>query len=379
MLKSQKLLCFIISIGFLITFKSLSQIPLAQVNQSPLLWNSSLAGAKNKHRIILAYNRTNHENENQLKNYHVSYDQFSKKLKSGLGLYYSYSKKLVDTIDSEITNSLPNSVLGESYQHHLSQSVIGFCIAPKLNVLDKANPNIIRYTFSPSFLLEYNKGSFQVNKDFDSQTYAKTLYSIETPSGGPSKYDSTVTQFFQNTITNHRIKTGFGLQLNSKNVIFLVSIKQVTNHVNESPQYVRHQSPSLETEYRDETWSYQLFSLEESMNLGVSFPLKRKSAFHFTPIVGIGFKQYLNTPANFKDQTDYVNLLENNRSLGLNYAHGSANFKFKKLLFGTAYTHSYKNTYYGAGVGFQNNSIKIMSHWVFGKRQFQEITLSYLI
>lgn len=360
---------------------TLAQVPFAQVNQSPLLLNPSLAGAKNKHRLSLGYNNTGDNHENQRSNYHLSYDQFSKKIKSGIGLYYLYSNNRKDTIDSKWLNSLPNSVLAEEYNHHSQQHNFGMCIAPKLNVMNKANHNLIQFTISPSFFVEYNRGSIDINDFFDSQSYYNTSFTIDHPEGTPTGTDSTVTHFFQNSIHFQRVRTGFGFQLNSKNILFLVRVSHQMDRVNENDQFVRHQSPAFQTSYRGQERSHQLFSLEENISMGISIPKKSKASFYFTPIIGIGFKQQLNALSDSPktDQIRYSHLISDTPAGGINYTHGSANFRFKKWLFGTAYTYTHQQTYYGGGIGFQNESIKIMSHWVFGKRHFQEITLSYLI
>lgn len=354
------------------------QIPFAQANQLPLLFNPSNAGAKDKKRIALGWNNFNGKQGNET-NYTASYDQFWKKLGTGIGGYYLHHSRNNDRKVAQwdnLSTILPTKFLKESRLH-----IIGLCIAPKYKIMSKYNSNQIQYTLSPSFFLEYQYEITKRNRQLNTQEFHSTFYSINHPNGLPLPIDSSISTFHRHQVKSHKFRTGFGIQLNSKNAIALFRTLFESDIALEKVDQVYFHSRGDFKVLNSTNVPQRLYAIEHNLTLGISFPKKPNTRFSFAPLVGIGMKNYLNLAKsrNLKLDSMYSENYNNKQATEISYAHSSFNFRYQKILFGAAITQSYSHNYYGATIGVQNAWMKLMTNWSFGSFNYFETTINILI
>ncbi|MBC7389109.1 MAG: hypothetical protein H7329_07865 [Opitutaceae bacterium] len=334
-----------------------AQVPFAQPNQLPLLMNPSLAGAKEKKRISLGYNMVNSQ-KRQDKNFSFSYDQVSKKLGSGIGFYYLQSNLQKDKKEGIQIIASTGEFLTNQNQH-----VAGICIAPKYNIMSRSNPNKIKFTISPSLFFEVGKQYLSKTGQFAYLYQHSTLYNIENPDGIP--YGESTVQYARDRTDITLLRSGFGFQVNSGKLILLSKIPFERSSSKEQIDIVQSDlAPGIEKIERHDLQN-TLYSFDPNFHIGYSIN-KEGSRFSFTPIAGIGIKHYFNLgskPAVRPQTSIYSNNLTSRQITDINYLHLSANFRYRKFLFGANHTEYYGNIYSGGMIGFQNEKLKIMGNF----------------
>ena len=340
----------------------LAQIPFAQVNQLPLQLNSSLAGAKEKNRLSLGGNRTSSSLDQQ-NNLAFSYDQVIKSIGSGVGFYGMYKSADQGEFLDSIKQKLPSKYTGNTFLQTQSYFNIGACIAPKFNINDPLNPNKIKYTFSPSFYIEYGREMVNNMNQISSKYGYSTLFSSQFPTG-IQHLDSTVTRFVRYQITNNQIRSGLGLQLNTGKLLALAKLGFVRNGISEQVEIHNFNKEMNYDKLIVSSNEYSLYSFEPTAHLGYSLGYT-ESKFSFTPLVGAGLKTYFNLPvsstsANENAVGSYD--LSTRKTFEINYLHASLNMRYGKALLGTTYTQFNAMKYTGFSVGFQNNNLKIIAN-----------------
>jgi hypothetical protein len=327
----------------------------AQVNQFPLQLSPSMAGSKEVKRISIGANTVNYAaNKNQT--FAVSYDQMFKKLCVGGGVYY-FQNNNNESFASSTSFEIPST---EKYRLQQSNKTIGFCIAPKYNLYDKKVYGKIKYTFSPSVFLEFGNEQFIKTYDINRVDYNSTIYSPSNPDG-IEHTDSTVLNYNQYQLKNLFIRSGIGLLLNSKNLILLSKLSISAIEYNEN---------LIENKIKDNADHVQNYNLQDhriiytfapTIHIGYTIQTHPKSNFNLTPIIGIGMNHYFNFASTSTDSTEvYRYNISNSDITKLNYIHTSANFRFKYMLFGFAYTKYNDVIHKGITIGYQSKIVKIM-------------------
>ena len=378
---------FLFLVAFVLVAKhSWAQSSFAQVNQLPLQMNPSLAGGKEKKRLSLGWN-TLQTDQKQESNYAFGYDQVARKLGSGIGVYYSFHDQKNDKLGENWKPLVPNDISGLGYLASYQQHVVGICIAPKFNIMSRNNPTQIKYTFSPSLFVEMGKENRSTINQFHTQNFNSTLYSVDFPDG-IALYDSSVTDYVRYKTELNLFRSGIGLQLNSGNLIVLAKIAFERSANNETIgfQYYNQQT-SFQKESKTQV-KHILYALEPNLHLSYSFSRNEDAKFVFTPIVGVGMKHYLNLgakPDSAASKSVYSLNLTSRPQTEINYKHGSANFRYSKLLFGVAFTQFRNADYLGGSIGFQNKWMKLIGNFNSGiggsdrPKLFSEITLGVFL
>jgi len=378
---------FLLIVAFVLVAKhSWAQSSFAQANQLPLQMNPSLAGGKEKKRLSLGWNTTKSD-QKQESNYAFGYDQVVRKLGSGIGVYYSFLDQKNDKLGENWKPLVSPDISGLSYLASYQQHLAGICIAPKFNIMSRYNPTKIKYTFSPSLFVEMGKENRSTFNQFHTQNFNSTLYSVDFPDGLPI-YDSSVTDYVRYKNDLNLFRSGIGLQLNSGNLIVLAKIAFERTASNETIgfQYYNQQT-SFQKESKTQA-IHILYALEPNLHLSYSFSRNEEAKFVFTPIVGLGMKHYLNLgskPDSAASNSVYSLNLTSRPQTEINYKHGSANFRYSKLLFGVAFTQFRNTTYLGGSLGFQNMWMKLIGNFNSGiggsdrPKLFSEITLGLFL
>lgn len=361
----------------------LAQIPFAQVNQLPLQLNSSLAGAKEKNRICIGGNRAS-SSQDQQNNIAFSYDQVLKSIGSGVGFYGMYKSADQGEFLDSIKQKLPSKYTGNLFLQTQSYLNIGACIAPKFNINDPLNPNKIKYTFSPSYYIEYGRESVSNLNQISSQKYFSTLFSSQYPSG-IQHLDSTVTRFVRYQITNNQICSGLGLQLNTGKLLALAKLGFVRSGVNEHVEIHNFNKEKNNDKLIFSSNEYSLYSFEPTAHLGYSLGYT-DSKFSLTPLVGAGLKTYFNLPQSVTSSNENAvgsYDLSTRKTFEINYLHASLNMRYGKFLMGTTITQFNAMKYTGFSAGFQKNNLKIIANMGqhdsdFDKKIYTELTACVL-
>jgi hypothetical protein len=353
----------------------------SQVNQLPLQLNPSLAGGKIKKRISAGINKLGHEQYRE-RNIALGYDQLSKKLHAGIGLYYLNYRNDSSLIDNPFNHFLPEEIVEKKFYRHNSQHMIGACIAPKYNIYYKNIPKKIKYTFSPSVFIEAGKENSSTLFDVRLNTYYNYTFTYSTNSENYSfQWDSLHATYRIYKFANTFFRTGFGLQLNTGKLILLSKSTYSINAYQESIEdFFQSSSSTDKQKLSSETFSRNLSAIESNMHIGYTFSKHKKSDVTFTPILGIGIKHYLNLQPSSTSSDVYRNNLSNTSLTQINYAHASGNFRYKKLLLGACYTKYFSGIYQGITIGYQSDLIKLMitggSHIKFKKTSYHNIEIT---
>lgn len=334
----------------------LSQLPFAQANQFPLLFNPSLAGGKGKKRVALAWNHMAASNQKG-SNYGLSYDQPIKGLGSGIGIYSLIGQWQKEASANHYTTDIPSAMSNGGYALHSKDMLFGFTFAPKYNLWDKKNPNVIKYTFSPSVFFEYENNRTDYFLGLQREAFNTTSYDIEHPGGVPVQ-DSAMTQWISNKSDGKKMRAGIGLQVNAKNVLVLLKTAYEMNVAKEEVAHHAYTSPDGTMVSQSASYTPHLHAIVQSANVGITFPQQASAKLYFTPIIGYGYKVYLNPPSlNDSSHAFWQTAYKDNFA---NYLHASANFRTGKILWGGTYTKSGEHEYYGAGLGLQSDWVKLM-------------------
>ena len=327
----------------------------AQVNQFPLQLSPSLAGSKEIKRISIGAN-TVHYDANKTQTFAVSYDQMFKKLCAGGGAYYFQNNNNESFVASTSVETPPS----EKYITQQSNKTIGFCIAPKYNLYDKKVYGKIKYTFSPSLFLEFGNEQFKKTYDINRIDYVSTIYSPSNPTG-IERTDSILLNYDQYQLNNLLIRSGIGLLLNTENLILLSKLSFSATEYNENSigntikDHLNHRQ-----NYNLKTKSL-IYAFAPTIHAGYTIRTHPKSNFNLTPIVGIGMNHYFNfAPSSIDSVEVYRYNISNSDITKINYLHASANFRFKFMLFGFAYTKYNDVIHKGITVGYQSTKAKII-------------------
>lgn len=327
--------------------KTFAQAPFAQINQTPLLLNSSLAGSKEKKRIGLGWNTVRKEIEKR-DNYFISYDQVMRKWGSGVGVYYLHQNFRHDQGATPIPKGITTP-----YQYNYQINLAGIVIAPKFNVMNCSQPTKIQYTFSPSLLFEYANSVAYQNDRFYSNDYYSTLYSVNHPHGLKIK-DSTLYSFDRYKTQANYYRIGLGLLYNTENIVMHYQFRYINAQFKNTGAERSFNDISQQSKIKTSSISYfSMNGIEQTLNVGITFPKKKGSVFSFTPMIGAGYFFPLFTQADVIFPTRW------------HYGHASANFRIAKVLLGAAYT-QYSTSYYGGTLGYQFPWLKLMSTWNMG-------------
>lgn len=334
---------------------SLAQVPFAQVNQMPLLMSPSMAGAKNTPRLCLGFNHQDivRSKEN---NYAFSYDQIYRNTGAGIGAYGLYR-----TINENKTDDRQRSLIaGSKDQPHLNMKnhlLIGIAVAPKYNAYSKRNPNKIKYTYSPSYFIEFENDKTSFIDHLKSLDFYTTEFSSQHPEG-VATYVHSLPDFVHTAVQGTSIKTGLGFQVNTEKLLVLYKVAYVYRHSKETITHYQYDNNKVLQDLK-----HQLHSIDQSIHMGYSISNGSDSRFSLTPMIGLGIKNYLNlAPSNVSsnDTLVYSHDLTSKKPDELNYWHGSISIKLVKILVGAAYTHYYQRAYKGLSAGYQSKSIKLM-------------------
>ena len=369
---------FLFCIGLFIFFLNdvHGQTPFAQVNQLPLLLNPSLAGSKEKKRISFGINGLS-QDRSTYSNLAIGYDQMSRKISSGLGVYFLYRNLKDKSMTRDAQTYLPDQLSHQKFFNEQKQYLIGFCVAPKYNIKSAKNHHQSKYTFSPSLFFELGKTINLSIVNFNARNLAEIIYSSDHPDGIYGK-DSIVSDYIHYNFTNNNLRSGVGFQLNSDKLLLLSKITFERSAYSEHT-IVSSYSYNTKTEQYSESFSDAvLYSVEPNINFSYSFSRSKYAAFVFTPIVGVGMKHYFNLNKSTDGQSGdaYRFLLNNSSVTQLTYLHISANARYEKILFGFAYTEYFSSTFEGITLGFQNDWLKVMGTMgkgIVGKDQYYKL------
>lgn len=349
-------LSFFICIIF--TLQEVSAQNFAQVNQLPLQLNPSLAGSKGKKRISAGVNKISNEQSTE-RNIALGYDQLSKKLHAGIGIYYLNYKNDSHLITNEIKPVIPEQISNKKFYSQKTQQYLGVCIAPKYNIYYKNIPKKIKYTFSPSVCIEMGKEHFSNISNVRFKEYYTSSFSFSNPLGTKTT-DSIHSAYTRYQFTNTFFRSGIGLQLNSGKLIVLSKSTYSINSYQENIQKCTYTNVMALEEYNSDVMQRTLHAIESNIHVGYTFSISKKSDVTFTPILGIGIKTYLNVSPSSGAAETYRNNVSNESLTQMNYVHASGNFRYKKLLFGACYTKYFSAVYEGLTLGYQSDLIKLM-------------------
>lgn len=362
-------------ITLLMTAFVTGQIPFSQANRTKLLFNPSLAGSKPMKQISLVGN-TNYCDSHRNRNLYVSYDQPSKKMNSGVGVYYvlEEDKNLKDLAQYQLDESV---LEGQEYRMEGLRHTFGFSVAPKLNLMSASNFHKARLTISPSFFLEHRRGRFILNDHFTQFDYGAILINQENIEGLTLPLDSSVTNFFQNEVRLSELSSGIGILVSTKNSILLFKIPFSYLRTTEQHSFVHHESIEGITFKETTLYSRPWFSWSPALNVGHSLLLKKGKKYFLVPMLGISVKQYFNRDREEinSQQGFYSEVIDNRKYEGINYLHGTLNVRIEKVVFGWSYTRSNDIEYSGLNLGYQTKKTRVFANInLIGVRQFELAT-----
>lgn len=351
-----------------------AQLPFAHPNQLPVMQNSSLAGARNKVRFASAFNHAASINRRE-SNLGLSYDQTLKKTGLGLGAYYHFSRQAYEHIGEDWATYLPQTPYLQNGQSHRA----GIALAPKYNIMSKKDPSKIRLSVSPSVFVEYQHKRNTVYDYFSQVTYRETEYTSEHPNGLVQP-DSSVGSYVKDVFSNNVYRAGMALGIHAENIILLFKVYHETDRALET--VVKHDVNTILPQHRIQSQSFEqtLYGVDESMYAGVSFPKRRNTLLSLTPMIGLGFKQYLNIKKTSETEGNvYSQNLKTRKTMDMNMAYASAMLRIGKFIGGTSYTQSNHKDYYGASLGFQSSKMKLIYCVMLGKLVYNELSLVYIL
>ncbi|MGN6645994.1 MAG: hypothetical protein ACTHJT_05640 [Cytophaga sp.] len=352
----QRLLLLVFMI---LTLQDVTAQNFAQVNQLPLQLNPSLAGAKGKKRISAGLNQTGNEQYGQ-RTMAVGYDEMSKKLHVGLGIYYLNNKNNSLLITDASKKIFPEYISNKKFYTENARQYAGICIAPKYNIYYKNIPKKIKYTFSPSLFTEAGKEHYSTVVNVSFKEYFMNTFSTTTPEG-EKQLDSIHSKYTKYEFSNTFFRTGIGFQFNSGKLVLLSKTTFSINTYQEGIQQCAYSSATAyETCTSNTSLDRTLYTIESNIHAGYTFSLNKKSDFTCTPILGIGIRHYLNMLPSSASGEAYRNNVSNADITQLNYVHASGNFRYQKLLFGACYTKYISCIYNGLTIGYQSDFMKIM-------------------
>ena len=346
-------------IFMLLSLQDVSAQNFAQVNQLPLQLNPSLAGAKGKKRISSGLNQTGSEQYAQ-HTVAIGYDEMSKKLHVGLGIYYLNNKNNSQLIDDASKKLFSEHISSKKFYTENARQYVGICIAPKYNIYYKNIPKKIKYTFSPSLFTEAGKEHYSTVVNVSFKEYFTNTFSNTTPEVH-FQSDSLKSTYTKYKFNNTFFRTGIGFQFNSGKFILLSKTTYSINRYKENIQQCAYSSEtSSEACTSNTSLDRTLYAIESNMHVGYTFSINKKSDFTCTPIFGIGVRHYLDLLPSSASGEAYRNNVSNTDITQLNYVHASGNFRYQKLLFGVCYTKYISCIYNGLTIGYQSDFMKIM-------------------
>ncbi len=351
-----------------------AQMPFAHPNQLSVMQNPSLAGARNRVRLASSFNHAASTNRRE-SNLGLCYDQTLKKTGLGVGAYYQFSSQAYRRIEADWATYLPETKYVETSQFHR----IGIALAPKYNIMSKKDPSKIRLSVSPSVFVEYQYKRNTIYDYFSKITYRETEYTSEHPNG-LAQPDSSVGSYIKDAFANNVYKAGMALGIHAENIILLFKVSHETDRSSET--VAKHDVNLSMPQHRIQSQSFNqtVYSIDESMYTGISFPKRRNTLLSLTPMVGLGFKQYLNVKRGAEAGSKVYNQnLKTRNNMDINMAHASAMLRIGKFITGTSYTQSNHKDYYGVSLGFQSSKMKLIYCVMLGNLVFNEFSLVLLL
>lgn len=331
----------------------LAQVPFNQVNQQPLLMSSSMAGAKNSKRICLSFN--NFSGNNNHLNIGLSFDKMSKSLASGIGFYSLFSKNQFNKMSSEV---LSNFKTDKTYFTNQNSIVAGVCIAPKYSIKSKTNPNKNWLTFSPSIFVEGNVFTNNLIANNKLIDYNRVVYSTQNPTGIQQK-DSTISNYTSNTIAEKTIKYGLGFLLNTDKLLLVYKGSFENSFINEDIILSNYNVTSQRFNFNNYNQHHSLHAIQQTVHFGYSLKKSEESPLSVTPLLGIGYKRYINLDNSIPNDTlIYGQSLISKNESEINYTHASLNIKYAKILLGCSYTDCYNTSLSAISIGYQGKKMK---------------------
>lgn len=350
-----------------------AQVPFASVSQAPLLLNPAVAGGRDKIRIASIVNSYASAAEKE-KNLYASYDQMLGNTGIGLGAYYHYRNHMAQPL-SEFLKSNGDVPSLNDYSSRQSAHSIGFVMAPKYNIKSKKKPGLTLFSLSPALFFDYQYRNAAEDNHFEIVTYKQ--YTSTNPDG--LKLRDEFYQFVQQSVRSNVYRLGLGLHLNASHWIVLGKVSyEIERAKEEVVRFVKSDNGYKQQGYQ---LKQGLYAVEESLNLGFSFPKRKETLLSFTPLIGIGCKQYINLkPASTQVASDIYSLnLSIKQRSAISYLHTSGTLRVKKIIGGVAYTKCFDRAYYGPNIGFQSSKLKIIYSLVLGKFTFNEISMVFVI
>lgn len=350
--------------------QSLAQTNFAQVTQTPLLLNSSLAGSMKAKRIATAYNGLD-GNDKRFTNLYASYDDHSKLLRSGIGGYYAYELSKSKAIDANFKQELRARLASQDFENQARTHRIGLSFAPKY-VFKKGNK-----TFSPSIFMEYG------------QTEQKQAFGFKHTTLGlmPSDtfyHEANTIRYYKGNTTIRQFHTGFGFAVNTKHWVLLCKTFYSIESGHEYLEKIDIQRFDNTLKTRMKLFVDEFYALSQQVQMGYSFPKNTNASWSLTPMLGLGAKQYLNAGKLASDTSTidavYGQYQSSKKAGEINYIHASTNFRVDKFITGFAFTKSNDQAFYGFNLGYQTDAYRLIANCMWRERRIAlEMSLSFFL
>jgi hypothetical protein len=354
------------------TFYSLwasAQIQFSLPSQVPLLLSPSLAGAKSKARINLATTVESAENQKDNSQY-VSVDYLSKKLHSGIGLYFLSTNFKANPINENLKNEIKN-IENLNFDTRTTSKTLGLCIAPKFVAGEKS------VTFSPSIF-----GEFRQEKNYNLLDYSYLYQSSYDAQSNQMNTQKEQLHYSQSNFKTVQYNVGLGLALNSEKLLICTksTIGSMDNTENLNLKKYFYSLDSLHVQNIESNQNLRFVS--NTFFSSYSFNFDGVNECRITPSFGLGFRNYLDLGKpkfqNSETTTYYYSQFLNKESFVFDFLHCSIMARLSSVLVGYSYTKTTPNDYKGIVLGYQREKFKLTSTWSFGKKRFAgDLAFSY--
>lgn len=366
----------------LIGLDLVGQIPFANALQIPLLLNPSFAGNKDKHRIQCAWN-SNGSKDYKNKAYHLSYDNFSKSLRMGYGVYGLYTHQQAPSIDNDHTrdyrqqsngangaqyNYFKHEILREKFPDKWLTYKVGVCVASKHNVRSKGTESKRIGTFSPSLAIDILERQVQylVGGVATKRQHPDTVLVGQIPHQYQTILREDSMSYAHNIARDRGFYTQVGLKYNNSYLMVMYSFGYGVEYSQEI-NYLWSTKPkedyiSTITEGKRSERNYKHRYITHKFTVGCSYPKDPDAATGIAVLASIGTIKYkimspTITPLYvFDSHLDYKKFIP-----AISHLHMSTILRHRKLLFTANYTRYNWYQMYGLGIGFQNSHYRCMA------------------
>lgn len=364
----------------LIGLQLVGQIPFANAIQTSLLLNPAFAGNKNKHRIQSAWNSNEDENYKNSA-YYLSYDNFSRNLKLGYGVYWlhTYQQAPMVNNDHHRNDGKPShevngaqydyfrhDILKEKFPNKWSGNKVGICVASKhnLNRVGKVNETV--GTFSPSVAIELKESHAQyiAGGVYTKRQHPDTFFLDQDTImyTGIAWKDSL--SYMHQIAFDRGFVAQIGLKYTGKNFMVMYSLGLGTDYTREI-DYVWATKAKEDyigplTERTQSIRHYRHRLVTHKFAVGYSFPKDPEAPSGIALLASVGTTKYKIGSAQMSSGSEHCAYKDVYTPLVSQLYFGGV-LRYKMILFNGSYTQYGLYRTYGVGMGLQGESYRCMA------------------